>query len=164
MSSIHYLCLLLKKVFKRLPSPPPLKLTNPQAGRDHRVQSCHVIKENLCLRGSYEKWTPTRQPPRRLSQPIYHHLPPPLNTVQLSVTNWQMGSRKTRWPCVTRASRANKGMFGQERLSAGGEANLTGIWAGSTAVYRWKTVCESKSSLKTFEDVWQVPVPKAAMC
>lgn len=58
----------------------------------------------------------------------------------------------------------NKGMFGQERLSAGGEANLTGIWAGSTAVYRWKTVCESKSSLKTFEDVWQVPVPKAAMC
>lgn len=45
-----------------------------------------------------------------------------------------------------------------------GETNSTGIWAESTAIYWWETVCKSKSSLKTFEDVWQFQAPKAVVC
>lgn len=102
-------------------------------------------------------------PPPLLAQftTISPHYP---MTTQLPVTNWQMGPQEIRWPAITRASGSTREHLAKSGSLEGEETNLTGSWAGSTAVYWWKTVCERKSCLKTSDEVWQVPVPKAALC
>lgn len=57
-------------------------------------------------------------------------------TIQLLVTNWQMGSQKTGWLWVTEHLAQQGNIQLRVTLSrAGGETDLAGIWAGNTALF-----------------------------
>lgn len=69
------------------------------------------------------------------------------------------------------------GLVSAEHLDPTGEhlAKSDSFWVGRykfnrylgrnhCPVYWWKTVCQIKSSLGTFEDVWQNPVPNSDVC
>lgn len=91
--------------------------------------------------------------------PIYHAPPWPSNLCS-PAGKWyprKPGPSVTRAPCPTRT-------FGEERHSVRGDKFNRHLGRKHCPVYWWETVCWSKSSLGTFEDVWQAPVPKAAVC
>lgn len=91
-----------------------------------------LSQKNLRLRGNYRKCPQTQQLSCPLSWP---HLLPPLPMPMTNFwPNWQMRSQKTRWPWVTRASCPVREHLAKSD-SVGGETNLTGIWAGSTALF-----------------------------